>query len=101
MLCSLIIKDSAKRGRTPDPNVGQYLGIFDKLFLMVELELVRLAIASPGFTISFQGAYDHFNANRREKASIRRHLRNSVFFAMEKCNVFFLKPEYINYFVDF
>ena len=93
--CSLIVKDVAKR------KDGQYRHIFDKLFVMVETELVKLAIASPGFTICIEEAYDHFHADKNLKSSIRRNLRKSVFFESEHCNVFFLKPQYIRYFIDF
>lgn len=99
--CSLIVKDAAKRKDSSPRNDGQYKHIFDKLFVTVEMELVKLAIASPGFTICFEQAYNHFHADRNLKSSIRRNLRNSVFFETQHCNVFFLKPQYIHYFIDF
>lgn len=99
--CSLIVKDAAKRKDSLPRNDGQYKHIFDKLFVTVEMELVKLAIASPGFTICFEQAYNHFHANRNLKSSIRRNLRNSIFFESQHCNVFFLKPQYIHYFIDF
>lgn len=97
--CAIVEKDT---GRYKDViNNGQFLGIFNELFVTIELELVKLAIASPGFTISFEEAYEHFNADRNLRSSIRRNLRKSIFFESEKCNVFFLKPEYLHYFIDF
>lgn len=99
--CSLIVKDAAKRKDSLPRNDSQYKHIFDKLFVTVEMELVKLAIASPGFTICFEQAYNHFHADRNLKSSIRRNLRNSVFFETQHCNVFFLKPQYIHYFIDF
>jgi len=60
--CAIIERDP---GRPTDIiNQGQFLGIFDELFITIELELVKLAIASPGFMISFEEAYKHFNADR-------------------------------------
>lgn len=88
--CSLIVKDVAKRKDSSPRNDDQYKHIFDKLFVTVEMELVKLAIASPGFTICFEQAYNHFHADRNLKSSIRRNLRNSVFFETQHCNVFFL-----------
>ena len=99
--CSLIVRDVAKRKDSLTRNDGQYRNIFDKLFVTVETELVKLAIASPGFTICFEEAYDHFHADKSLKSSISRNLRKSVFFESEHCNVFFLKPQYIHYFIDF
>ena len=78
--CSLIVKDIAKRKDSLPRNDGQYRNIFDKLFVTVEIELVKLAIASPGFTICFEDAYDHSHADKSLKSSIRRNLRKSVFF---------------------
>ena len=88
--CSLIVKDVAKRKDSLPRNDGQYCHIFDKLFVTVETELVKLAIASPGFTICFEEAYDHFHVDKNLKSSIRRNLRKSVFFESEHCNVFSL-----------
>jgi len=86
-LCAIIERDT---GRPKDIiNQGQFLGIFDELFVTIELDLVKLAIASPCFTISFEEAYKHFNADRNLRSSIRRNLRKSRFFKSEKCNVFF------------
>lgn len=99
--CSLIVKDAAKRKDSLPRNDSQYKHIFDKLFVTVEMELVKLAIASPGFKICFEQAYNHFHADRNLKSSIRRNLRNSVFSESQHCNVFFLKPQYIHYFIDF
>lgn len=44
--CSLIVKDAAKRKDSLPRNDSQYKHIFDKLFVTVEMELVKLAIAS-------------------------------------------------------
>ena len=99
--CSLIVRDVAKRNDSLPRNDGQYRHIFDKLFVTVETELVKLAIASSGFTICFEEAYEHFHADKSLKSSMRRNLRKSVFFESEHCNVFFLKPQYIHYFIDF
>ena len=99
--CSLIVKDVAKRNDSLPRNDGQYHHIFEKLFVTIEIELVKLAIASPGFTICFEQAYDHFHAAKNLKSSIRRNLRKSVFFENEHCNVFLLKPQYIHYLIDF
>lgn len=86
---TIVEKDT---GRYKDViNNGQFLGIFNELFVTIELELVKLAIASPGFTISFEEAYEHFNADRNLRSSIRRNLRKSIFFESEKCNVFFFE----------
>jgi len=97
--CAIIERDQG----TPKDiiNQGQFLGIFDELFITIEFELVKLAIASPGFTISFEEAYKHFNANRNVRSSIRRNLRKSQFFKNEMCNVFYLKAECLHYFIDF
>ena len=54
----------AKRKDSFPPNDGQYRHIFDKRFVTVETELVKLATASPGFTICFGEAYDHFHADK-------------------------------------
>ena len=67
----------------------RYRNIFDELFLTMEMELGRPAVASPGFTVTFQSAYEHFNANRTEKSSIRRHLRSSKFFSNGTMQYFF------------
>ena len=99
--CSLIVKDVAKRNDSLPRNDGQYHHIFDKLFVTIEIELVKLAIAPPGFTICFEQAYDHFHGDKNLKSSIRRNLRKSVFFESEHCNVLFLTPQYIHYFIDF
>lgn len=100
--CSHIIRDSPKRREEPPVlNYEQYRGIFNQTSLTFELELVKLAITLPGFTVSFESAYAHFNADRAKRASLRRHLRNSEFFTMETSNVFFLKPQYLHYFIDF
>ena len=90
--CSLIVKDVAKRNDSLPRNDGQYHHKFDKLFVTIEIELVKLAIASPGFTICFEQAYDHFHVGKNLKSTIRRNLRKRVFFESEHCNVFFLKP---------
>ena len=97
LLCSLMVRDRPAGNRVePVTNdTERYRNIFDELFLTMEMELVRLAVASPGFTVTFQTAYEHFHANRTEKSFIRRHLRSSIFFQMEQCNIFFLKPEYV------
>ena len=97
--CAILEKDTARQKEII--NNGQFLGLFDQLFVTIELELVKLAIASPGFTVSFEEAYEHFNADRKLRSSIRRNLRKSIFFESDKCNVFFLKPEYLDYFIDF
>ena len=99
--CSLIVKDVAKRKDSLPRSDGQYRQLFDKLFVTVETELVKLATASPGLTICFEEAYDHFHADKSLKSAIWRNLRKSVFFESENCNVFFLKPQYIHYFIDF
>ena len=49
-------------------NDGQYHDIFDKLFVTVDMELVKLVIASPGFTSSFEDAYDHFHTDKNLKS---------------------------------
>ena len=76
--CAIVDKDT---GFHKDViNNGQFLGIFNELFVTFELELVKLAIASPGFTISFEEAYEHLNADRNFRSSMRRNLRKSIFF---------------------
>ena len=82
--CSLIVKDIPKQRLSH--NDGQY-NIFDKLFVTVDMELVKLAIASPGFTSSFEDAYDHFHTDKNLKSSIRRNLWKSIFFESEHCAV--------------
>ncbi|KAJ7372838.1 hypothetical protein OS493_016761 [Desmophyllum pertusum] len=53
--CSHIIRDSPKRREEPPVlNYEQYRGIFNQTSLTFELELVKLAIALPGFTVSFR-----------------------------------------------
>lgn len=80
--CSLIVNDVARRKESLPRNDGQYHHIFDKLFVTVEIEIVKLAIASPGFTIYFEEACGHL------KSSIRRNLQKSVCFESEHCNGF-------------
>ena len=78
--CSEIVRDRAKRSDSLVRNDGQYLGIFNQCLATVEIELVKLAIASPDFTTSFQEAYTHLQADRKLKSSITRTLRKSVLF---------------------
>jgi len=50
---SLIVKDIAKRKDFLPRNYGQYWNILNKLFVTVEMELVKLAIVLPGFNHFF------------------------------------------------
>ena len=95
-LCAILEKDTARHKDVM--SYGQFLGIFHELFVTIELELVKLAIASLGFTISFEEDYEHFNVYRNLRSSIRRNLRKSIFFESGKC---FFKPEYLHYFIEF
>lgn len=60
-------------------NNGQYHNTSDELFVTVEMELVKLAIESLGFTISFEDAYDHSDTDKNLKSFIWRNLQKSIF----------------------
>ena len=67
--CFLMVKDVAKGINSLPRNDSHYHHIFDKLFVTVEMELVKLAIASPGFTICFEQSFDHFHVDKNVKSS--------------------------------
>ena len=95
--CSEIVKESKKKKREIRDH-----GLFERDVCTTEMELIKLALCSAAFTVSFQSAYIHLKADTGVlQKKVRRALRKSLYFKEEKCNIFFLKPEYIKNFVDF
>ncbi|KAL9977090.1 hypothetical protein ACROYT_G014459 [Oculina patagonica] len=90
--CAPIKRDTVKPKDFVPTNARQYLGIFDQMFATIEMELVKLAIASPGFTVSFENANMHFGAN---PISFLRQSNNLVRFVGSpgrKLIISFVKP---------
>ena len=85
--CAILEKDTA-RNKDVMSN-GQFLGIFHELFVTIELKLIKQAIASLGFTISFKEDYEYFNVYRNLRSSISRNLRKSIYFWKVKSVFFF------------